>query len=274
METMMKEFNDRIRELKNCMLFRTEGTCEEMDELLRELRDSLSEIETRVSQMLKFLGEEKAAIERTDEIRAKLQSQHDHLEWISQHLPKHLPGNNEYPTFDRTNVYPSNSKLQEQDTLQEIDLSYIEENPFYVPQKPTNDTFIALGLSYVTVTEFERVPKYIHNNRISRDKVNEAIDDFNKVVREKYTILKSQQSSLSHIMKQKYWEYIEADNEETRGKDFITENDLKTTNQKINFKMDANGRAIISILRHCGKIKEIRGGGQVRYVIIGIDVLD
>lgn len=120
-----------------------------------------------------------------------------------------------------------NSKLQEQDTLQEIDLSYIEENPFYVPQKPTNDTFIALGLSYVTVTEFERVPKYvliniinkifpliffnchliryIHNNRISRDKVNEAIDDFNKVVREKYTILKSQQSSLSHIMKQKYW---------------------------------------------------------------------
>ncbi|EXX70224.1 hypothetical protein RirG_089400 [Rhizophagus irregularis DAOM 197198w] len=107
METMMKEFNDRIRELKNCMLFRTEGTCEETDELLRELRDSLSEIETRVSQMLKFLGEEKAAIERTDEIRAKLQSQHDHLEWISQHLPKHLPGNNEYPTFDRTNVYPS-----------------------------------------------------------------------------------------------------------------------------------------------------------------------
>jgi hypothetical protein len=41
------------------------------------------------------------------EIRTKLQSQHDHLEWISQHLPKHLPGNIEYPTFDRANVYPS-----------------------------------------------------------------------------------------------------------------------------------------------------------------------
>ncbi|RIA99076.1 hypothetical protein C1645_519324 [Glomus cerebriforme] len=216
--------------------------------------------------MSKFLEEEKVAIERTDEIKAKLQSQHDHLEWISQHLPKHLPGNIEYPTFDRTNVYPAN----EQDSLRKIDLPYAEENPFYVPtQQPTNDTFVALGLSYVTVSEFECVPKYIHNNRISRDKVNEAIDDFNKVVQEKYTILKSQHSSLNHNLKQKYWEYIGADNDETRGKDFITENDLKTTNQKINFKMDANGRAIMSILRHCGKIKEVRGGGQVRYVIIG-----
>ncbi|GBC03727.1 hypothetical protein RclHR1_00530002 [Rhizophagus clarus] len=268
METMMKEFNDRIRELKICMLFRTEGTCEEADEVLRELRDSLSEIETRVSQMLRFLGEEKAAIERTDEIRAKLQSQHDHLEWINQHLPKHLPGNIEYPTIGRTNVYPSDNKLQEQDTLQEIDLPY-EENPFYVPQKPTNNNFVALGLSYITVTDFNSIPKYLLNNRISRDKVNEAIDDFNKVVQEKYTILNSQQSSLNHNMKQKYWEYKGADNEETRGKDFITENDLKTTNQKINFKMDANGRAIISILRHCGKIKEVRGGGQIRYVVIG-----
>ena len=43
-------------------------------------------------------------------------------------------------------------------------LLYEEENPFYVPARPqpvTNDAFVALGLSYITVSEFESVPKYV-----------------------------------------------------------------------------------------------------------------
>jgi len=41
------------------------GSCEETDKVLRELRDTLGELETHVSQMSKFLEEEKAAIEGT-----------------------------------------------------------------------------------------------------------------------------------------------------------------------------------------------------------------
>ncbi|CAG8440776.1 11327_t:CDS:2 [Funneliformis caledonium] len=232
MEAMIKDFNERTRELKNFMLLRAEGACEETDEILCELRDSLGELETRVLQMSKFLEEEKVALERAKEVKAKLQSQHDHLEWMCQHLPKHLPGNIEPSTYDQTNLHPPNERneqpqqcvpnhaqgqVHEQDPLQEIDLPLVEENPFYVSTQPTSNTnFVAMGLSYITVSEFKNVPKYIHNNRISRDKVNEAIDDFNKVIQEKYTILKSQQSTLSHKMKQKYWKYKEAENEETR----------------------------------------------------------
>ncbi|CAG8710502.1 6237_t:CDS:2, partial [Ambispora leptoticha] len=88
MEAMMREFNERVEELKNCMLLRAE------EDILVELRDSLSELETHVSYMTTFLQEEKLAIERAKEIKIKLKSQYEYLQRISQNLPKHLPGNN------------------------------------------------------------------------------------------------------------------------------------------------------------------------------------
>ena len=44
----------------------------------------------------------------------------------------------------------------------EQELVDFEENPFYVTNQPTNDAFVALGLSYITVSEFESVPKYVN----------------------------------------------------------------------------------------------------------------
>ncbi|CAG8758912.1 11613_t:CDS:2, partial [Ambispora leptoticha] len=119
------------------------------------------------------------------------------------------------------------------------------------------------SLSYITIPEFDTVPKYILN-RLTREKINEAIDDFNKLLADKYRILKMNTSSMNQNLKARYWEYKEAITEETKGKKFITENDIKNTNLKINLKMDATGRAIFAVLRHVGKLKEVRGGGKTR----------
>ena len=43
---------------------------------------------------------------------------------------------------------------------------------------------------------------------------------------------------------------------------FVTEKDLKTTSK---FKMDSSGRSILTILRHCNRLKEVRSKGLVRY---------
>ncbi|CAG8589266.1 13471_t:CDS:2 [Ambispora gerdemannii] len=96
MEAMMREFNERVGELKNCMLLRAEGTSQKMEDTLVELRDSLSELETHVLYMTTFLQEEKLAVERAKEIKMKLKSQYEYLQLISQNLPKHLPGNNHF----------------------------------------------------------------------------------------------------------------------------------------------------------------------------------
>ena len=34
------------------------------------------------------------------------------------------------------------------------------------------------------------------------------------------------------------------------------------------FKLDKVGQSILNILRHCGKLKEVRGGKIVRFVVV------
>jgi len=53
---------------------------------------------------------------------------------------------------------------------------------------------------------------------------------------------------------------------ETKGYLFIVDGDIKTSTKK--FKLDPTGKSVLIILRHLGRIKEVRGGGHTRYVIL------
>lgn len=62
------------------------------------------------------------------------------------------------------------------------------------------------------------------------------------------------------------------ENDETAGRFFITEQDMKTFLANLKgatpFKLDSAGRAILAILRHLGRIKEVRSTGVVRFTVI------
>ena len=50
----------------------------------------------------------------------------------------------------------------------------------------------------------------------------------------------------------------------TTGEYFFIDDDLKAYSQ---LKMDSTGRAILTMLRHCGRIREVRGNKLLRYVL-------
>lgn len=66
------------------------------------------------------------------------------------------------------------------------------------------------------------------------------------------------------------------DCEEVQERYFITEADIKNVMQNsvakqspsATFKLDPLGRSILAILRHFGRIREIRTPGVVRFVIL------
>nr|CAG8486032.1 5434_t:CDS:2 [Entrophospora candida]CAG8547229.1 8676_t:CDS:2 [Entrophospora candida] len=227
MEGMIQHFNDRINDLKDNMMFRIEGSPRNLENVLHELNET--------------------------------------IEWINNNLPKHLPGDlindNDiipYNNNDSNNShlnYPSQNQIQlQQIKLSEEETKKEEENPFIMTTGPplqrnnnniqkTMKSTATTVLSFITISEYDNLP----NKRITRNKINEAIKDFNEVFLEKYNILKSPLSNLNRTEKKKYWEYKEVDIEETK---------------------DNIGRAIITILRHLKKIKEVRGGGHVRYIIM------
>ena len=115
--------------------------------------------------------------------------------------------------------------------------------------------------------EFELLPKYL-KGRLTSSKINAFIQDFNRFLLEKYTLLlRSNPAKLSVEQRQKFFEWKATELEELDGKNFLTETDFKTKNGAGPFKFDQVARNILTILRQVGRIKEVRSPGIIRYVI-------
>lgn len=115
--------------------------------------------------------------------------------------------------------------------------------------------------------EFEQLPKYL-KGRLTATKINAFIQDFNRFLTEKYTLLlRSNPAKLSVDQRQKFFEWKAADLEELAGRCFLTEADFKAKNGTGHFKFDQVARNILTILRQVGRIKEVRSSGIIRYVI-------
>lgn len=126
----------------------------------------------------------------------------------------------------------------------------------------------------ITLEEFETVPKYMRG-RLTREKVNGGVEFLNRVLLDKYTFLRQNPTKLPPDQRQKYYDWKDCEMEETLGKFFVTETDVKaalgakggTGMSSATFKLDSTGRAILAIMRHCGRIKEVRGNGMTRFVV-------
>lgn len=102
--------------------------------------------------------------------------------------------------------------------------------------------------------------------------MNGGVEFLTRVIQEKYTFLRQNPAKLSMEQRQKYYNWKDCEGEETVGKFFVTENDVKASlsgkgGASTTFKLDSTGRAILAIMRHLGRIKELRGGGMVRFVL-------
>lgn len=125
--------------------------------------------------------------------------------------------------------------------------------------------------------EFETIPKYMRG-RLTQDRINGGVELINRAAREKYAFLAQNPARLAPELRQKYYDLRDMEVEETAGKYFVTETDMKSTlgtmtkgnasTTGVIFKFDSTGRAILAIMRHLGRIKEVRGGGAVRYVLL------
>ena len=113
----------------------------------------------------------------------------------------------------------------------------------------------------LSLEEFEALPKYLRG-RITIDRVNGLLEELNKVFCEKYTLLKANPAKLPFDQRQRFYDYKNQEIEETKGRFFVTDADLKGKS----FRMDQTGRNILTLIRQAGRFKESRSSGIVRYI--------
>lgn len=112
--------------------------------------------------------------------------------------------------------------------------------------------------------DWSTVPKYMRG-KLTCDKVNEYITSLNTMAAELIRIQRVSYNKLSKEQKDCLMEYKNAAYycpNETTDRIFLLESEVK----RFTGKTDLVLRALNAILRHCGRIREIRGGGQNRII--------
>lgn len=136
--------------------------------------------------------------------------------------------------------------------------------PSAYKQEKAKEVKLPANISCLSKAEFEHVPKYM-KGRIQYPKVNDFINTFNEVINMKYKLLTVPHKSLKSADYKAVNTMKSEETEETKGKYFCTGENLKEYG---NIKMDRTTNAFLQILRHCNRIKEVRGPRSlIRYVI-------
>ncbi|XP_013884576.1 SKA complex subunit 1 [Austrofundulus limnaeus] len=118
-------------------------------------------------------------------------------------------------------------------------------------------------MEYVTVPEFESIPQYMRG-RVTYDQLNVVVDSFNTALTAKYKILSQSLKTLNNHSRKLQERFKNQETKDTKGWYFIVEDDIREFTQT---KVDKRFQGMLNMLRHCQRLRELRGGGLVRYAL-------
>ncbi|NXS34194.1 SKA1 protein, partial [Pomatostomus ruficeps] len=247
LEDLCLHMNEKISNIKKCLLLRDTGEDECRKSVHHKIvneviliHDLLNKMETEVKQQEKL----KDLLKEIQKTAERDQNEAKHL---LEHIPPYLPK----PTQSCITV-PA-VKCEEQKKAVEPECA----------KKPAKETKFIKEAELITTEEFESVPAYL-KGRLTYDQINAVVQEMNKAVVSKYKILYQPLKSMSVPVRNLYHRFMEEETKDTRGVFFIVEADIKEFTQ---LKLDKRFHSILNILRHCQRVREVRGSGLVRYVI-------
>ncbi|CAN0319733.1 unnamed protein product [Lampetra planeri] len=129
-------------------------------------------------------------------------------------------------------------------------------------ERPAPPPIPAIGI--LTVSEFEAVPAYL-KGRMAYEQVNGTVHEINCALASKYTLLRQPKRSLGEAAVKRHRVYREQETPHTKGHSFFVEDDLRE-NSKL--RVDKRLFNLLGVLRHCQRLREVRGGGLTRYVVL------
>ncbi|NXF23717.1 SKA1 protein, partial [Rhodinocichla rosea] len=247
LEDLCLHINMKISNIKKCLLLRDIGKDDSRKPVLRKIQnevilvhDLLDKMENEVKQQEKL----KDSLKEMQKAAARDQKDAQHL---LEHIPRYLPRPPQSCNTVRTVKHKGQTDAVEPNT----------------EKKAAKEKKAIKEAALITTEEFESVPAYL-KGRITYDQINAVVQEINKAVVGKYKILYQPLKSMSAPVRNLYHRFIEEETKDTKGTFFIVEDDIKVFTQ---LKLDKRFHSILSILRHCQRVREIRGSGLIRYVI-------
>ncbi|NWS80524.1 SKA1 protein, partial [Toxostoma redivivum] len=247
LEDLCSHINAKISSVKKCIQLRDIGEDESCKPVLHKIQNEVYLVHDLLNKMEIIVKQQEKLKDLLKEIQKTAERDQKEAQHLLEHIPPYLPK-------------PTKSCITVPTRKQEGQNKAVESK---TTKKPAKETVVIKEVSLITTEEFESVPAYM-KGRITYDQVNAAVEQINKAVVGKYKILYQPLKSMSAPVRNLYHRFMEEETKDTKGVFFIVEADLKEFTQ---LKLDKRFHSILSILRHCQRVREVRGSGLIRYVI-------
>ncbi|KAL2622659.1 hypothetical protein R1flu_002864 [Riccia fluitans] len=250
LEQMMASFNQRIAELQQLMVARGGNTTNDLEGLasldatVRTLEEQLLDIKARVDKRAELIPQARALIEISSQQQKKFQ------QTLSK-LPANLPGVDSLH-FDVSYTASPNLHAHENGN------GFASQSSGGTPAIKEKKKPSPPPKWYVTPEEFGSLSSYM-KGRLTIDKVNGAVDEMAGFAEANAKLLRTKRQKVGDDLIDKVLELREISlNESVKGKFFFVESDMRGHLMK----PDITGKAILTILRHLGRVGELRCGKQ------------
>ncbi|XP_030489149.1 spindle and kinetochore-associated protein 1 homolog [Cannabis sativa] len=251
LDSLISAFNARIAELQELVIARnmypasTVTDLTAVDAALKAMEFQVQNIKARVRDETLAIPKAKKLIDASLKQQKKLQS-------MSGFVPSHshIP--------ERTSNMNLDSNIRLQSEYSKLDayfgsLKLEEEPPAPAKEKKGRSP---PPLWFITDDELDSLSSYM-KGRLTLDKVNAAISDMASYAEANAQIIAAPKKKLAENLWEKALELRDiATTEAVKGKHFFLESDIKGPA----LKLDNTGKAIITVLRHLGRISETRIG--------------
>lgn len=228
------------------MHLRAIGNDPEKQKIFRKIAEEVSGMTRLLDQFEKCVAEERDSLKQLEELNDLIEEDLQNAVHMAENIPSHVP----VPTpvvKEEVIPFPKDNEQPQKD-----------QAAAKKPRKQIKE------MEFITVQEFDTIPPYM-KGRVTYDQVNSAVRSINKAVTEKYKIFQQPLRTLNNVSRKLYDRFKENETGDTKGHFFVVEADLREFAQ---VTVDKRFLNLLSMLRHCQRLKELRGGGLTRYQLI------
>ncbi|XP_030587997.1 SKA complex subunit 1 [Archocentrus centrarchus] len=241
LEDLSHHIHDRISSIKHTLDL---SVVELPQNKITKLGQELFALERLLEEFEKSVGQQKDHLKHLKELDEVFQNYLQDVQHIKDNIPAHMPrkkgplkGNEPAVKQKEADVQPAEKKSSK---------SFVRE------------------MEFVTLPEFESIPQYM-KGRVTYDQLNAAVDGINTAVTAKYKIIHQSVRALNNHARKLHQRFKDQETKDTKGQYFVVEDDIREFTQ---MKVDKRFQGILNMLRHCQRLRELRGGGLTRYVLL------
>ncbi|XP_041044888.1 spindle and kinetochore-associated protein 1 [Carcharodon carcharias] len=242
------QLNNKISSIKRSMQLKNMCSDPSLTKVLQKIGLELSSIRDTLDIFQMQILQQRTELKSLQDLRNAVLKNSEAAHHLLENIPVHLP-----------------KKAAETSTADSKDARVQEgpANPEPDKNSAKNKHFVR-EIEYLLMEEFNSVPGYM-KGRMTYDQINAVIKELNATVKAKYKILNQPMKSMSNPIRNQYHAFKEQETKETKGQYFFVEADIKDFTH---LKVDKKFHVILNILRHCHRLREVRGSHLVRYVLL------